>query len=138
MGEDGEAAFDQDTVFEVSHERTGRTFFLKNVISTVSVIGTSYSFRNAPHFLSLTPSETDLKDAQYQTDAVIDHYIYHENTAPFLARLFIQRLNVASNPTPMFVEAVATAFQTGMFVFNDETGSSATFGSGKYGDLAAT
>ncbi|KAL7542977.1 hypothetical protein ACHAXR_013016 [Thalassiosira sp. AJA248-18] len=125
--------FDQNTIFEVHEERTDRTFFLKNVVSTVNV-GRLYSFRNAPHFMSLVPSEADVKDAQYETEAVLDDYFYHENTAPFLARLFIQRFNVASNPTPAYVAAVATAFQTGIYVFNDAT----TFGLGEYGDLSAT
>lgn len=70
-------------------------------------------------------------------------YLYNENTPPFLARLFIQRFNVASNPAPAYVKGVATAFQSGLYTFDDGTGSGSsaattTFGSGEYGDLAAT
>lgn len=67
-------------------------------------------------------------DAQYETDAVLDHYFYHDNTAPFIALRLIQRL-VSSNPTPRFIESVATAFRTGMYL---------SFGTGQYGDLAST
>jgi hypothetical protein len=47
----GGAVIDKDTIFAVYEERTGRTFFLKNIISTVDVVGTQLSFRNAPHFM---------------------------------------------------------------------------------------
>jgi uncharacterized protein (DUF1800 family) len=51
-----------------------------------------------------------------------------DNTAPFLAYQFIQRF-VGSNPSPRFIATVATAFRDGEYE---------GFGSGKYGDLAAT
>ena len=71
------------------------------------------------------------RDAEFETDAVLDHYFYHDNTAPFLALRFIQRL-VSSNPSPRYVESVASSFRSGSF----KVGST-TFGSGKYGDLEA-
>lgn len=71
------------------------------------------------------------RDAEFETDAVLDHYFYHDNTAPFLALRFIQRL-VSSNPSPRYVESVASSFRSGSF-----TVGSYTFGSGKYGDLEA-
>lgn len=71
-------------------------------------------------------------DAEYETEAVLDHYFYHDNTAPFLALRLIQRL-VTSNPTPRYIRNVANAFKAGSY-----TASGISFGSGKYGDLAAT
>ena len=44
------------------------------------------SFRNPPHFMSLIPDyapygtgEQNVRDAQYETDAVLDHYFHHDN-----------------------------------------------------------
>jgi len=58
--------FDEHTIFEVYDVYTGRTFFLRNIISSVK-IGSSFSFRNAPHFMSMLPSETDIRDAEHET-----------------------------------------------------------------------
>ena len=169
------AVFDEHTVFEVYDVRTGRTFFLRNIISTVN-IGFSHSFRNAPHFMSMLPSETDTRDAEHETgkfkspllliflvhcsrpwcdsftakilthcsppydelvapstEAVLDNYLFHPNTPPFLARLLIQRFNIASNPSPAYVLAVATAFRFGSYSIEGTN-----FGSGNYGDLSST
>ena len=71
-------------------------------------------------------------DAQYETEAVLDHYLYHDNTPPFIALKLIQRL-VTSNPNPRYIQTVANAFKTGTY---DAGGIS--FGTGKYGDLAST
>ena len=71
-------------------------------------------------------------DAQYETDAVLDHYFFHDNTPPFLASRLIQRL-VLSNPNPRYIQVVANAFKTGTY-----SAGGTTFGKGKYGDLAAT
>ncbi len=60
------AVFDEQTIFEVADVRTGRKFFLRNIVNTVHV-GSGHSFRNAPHFMSMIPSETDTRDAQYET-----------------------------------------------------------------------
>ncbi len=60
------AVFDEHTIFEVVDVRTGQNFFLRNIVSTVNV-GSGHSFRNAPHFMSMIPSETDTRDAQYET-----------------------------------------------------------------------
>ena len=128
--------FDTETIFEFT-DRKGRTYFLKNMKETVLVKGitgsfTGYSFRNMPQFMSFVPSETNIRDAQYETEAALDHYFYHDNTAPFISSRLIQRLTI-SNPSPRYVEAVADAFETGLYVHG-----SYSFGSGKYGDLAAT
>ena len=67
------------------------------------------------------------------TEAVLDDYFFHQNTAPFIARLLIQRFNIASNPAPAYVAAVATAFRSGSYSRGGKT-----FGSGNYGDLGST
>ena len=71
-------------------------------------------------------------DAQYETEATLDHYFYHDNTPPFLALRFIQRF-VVSNPTPRYVKSVADAFKTGIYSVNGST-----FGGGSYGDMSST
>lgn len=121
---------DEDTVFEVV-DRSGRTQFLKNVRVTVTT-GSEFSFRNPPQFNSLVPTEFSVRDAQYETDAVLESFLYHQNTPPFVAYRIIQRLGL-SNPSPRYVARVARAFSRGIF---EQSGSS--YGTGKYGDLAAT
>jgi len=85
------------------------------------------------HFISLTDRE--LRDAEHETDAALDHYFYHSNTAPFLAIRFAQRFGI-SNPSPRYIERIAAAFRKGSFTYNDG-GSPIKYGSGTYGDLAA-
>jgi cullin-associated NEDD8-dissociated protein 1 len=75
-------------------------------------------------------------DAQYETEAVLDQVMYHNNTAPFLSIRLIQRLGI-SNPSPRYVQSVSSAFISGSYTtvgFND----SVSFGTGQYGDLSAT
>ncbi len=55
-----------------------------------------------------------MRDAQYETEAALDLYFYHPNTAPFIAFRLIQRFTT-SNPKPRYVKAVATAFRTGSY-----------------------
>ena len=131
---------DKDTVFEFVDEK-GRHFFLRNILEIVQVRGTggqttSSSFRNPPHFMSFVPSNTDLRDAQYETDATLDHYFYHDNTPPFLASRFIQRLVSQSNPTPRYIKSVSKAFISGSCTVNTSIGLH-TFGSGEYGSMEA-
>jgi|AntRauTorckE5430_2_1112549.scaffolds.fasta_scaffold01070_3 hypothetical protein len=70
-------------------------------------------------------------DAQFETEATLDHYFYHDNTAPFLALRMIQRLG-SSNPSPRYVLTVAMAFKEGKYTTNG-----VIFGNGDYGDLRA-
>lgn len=79
------------------------------------------------------------RDAYYETEDVIDHYLHNTNTPPFVAKLLIQHFGT-SNPSPRYIEAVATAFKDGLFVFEDPGSSINTiaFGAGAWGDLAAT
>lgn len=62
------------------------------------------------------------QDAQTDLDMALDSIFMHPNVGPFVSRQLIQRL-VTSNPTPGYVERVATRF-------NDN-------GAGVRGDLAA-
>jgi hypothetical protein len=128
--------YNTDTVFEFYDDK-GRLYFLANKASNVQIRDangsyTGFSFRNTPHFMNFIPAETALRDAQYESEAVIDHYFYHDNTAPFLSKRLIQRL-VNSNPSPRYIKAVSTAFKEGFYEANGKK-----FGKGKYGDLAAT
>ncbi len=55
----------------------------------------------------------------------------HPNIGPFVARQLILRL-VSSNPSPGYVQRVATAFNAGAF-----TSSGITYGTGNRGDMQA-
>jgi hypothetical protein len=83
------------------------------------------SFRNPPSLF--TRGDYASHDAEHETEALLDAYVNHDNTPPFVAKTLIQRF-VTSNPSPRYVKAVSTAFKTGKH--ND-------FGAGKRGDLAA-
>lgn len=119
------------SIFAVTDENGVRQL-RKNVKSTVRVTG-NMSFRNAVHFISL--SDPEARDAHDETDAALDHYFYHPNTAPFLAIRFAQRFGI-SNPSPGFVERIAMAFKTGSYTFGSGA-SAVSYGSNKYGDLGA-
>jgi uncharacterized protein (DUF1800 family) len=62
----------------------------------------------------------------------LDTLFNHPNVAPFLGRQLIQRM-VTSNPSPQYIQRVATAFANGRF-----TSPSYSIGSGQRGDLKAT
>ena len=123
---DSQYPFGKETMFEVTDEY-GRVLYLMNTESVVK-IGSNFQFRNTPSFYNVIP---EVRDAQYETEAALDHYFYHSNTAPFLALRFIQRFGI-SNPSPDFVERVSNAFKSG------KLDSMPSVGTGKYGDLAAT
>ena len=119
--------FSTDTVIEVT-DSYNRLHRFKNTREVVHLAGTHYSFRNTPSLMSVLNTEADARDAHYETQAALNHYFYHDNTAPFISHRLIQRLT-NSNPSPKYVEAVATAFRTG---------THEGIGSGMYGDLSAT
>ena len=129
----GGGSLSEDSVFRVVDENAVEKY-LMNKESTVTVGGSGIRFRNPPHFMSLHNEEP--RDAHYETDAALDHYFYHRNTAPFLALRFAQRFGI-SNPSPRYIKAIATAFKTGLYEV-EESDSTQSFGSGNYGDLAAT
>lgn len=121
------------SVFETTDE-TGRSILRTNKRSIVTVDGTKLTFRNPVHFLGLADAEE--RDAIQETDATLDHYFYHQNTAPFVAYRFAQRFG-NSNPSPRYTKVIADAFTAGSYVL--EVGDSTVeFGTGNYGDLAAT
>ena len=125
--------YSKETVFEVVNDHTGKVERRKNMRSTVSLTVSpteTLSFRTPVHIMSL--AEENERDAIYETEAALDQYFYHTNTAPFLAFRFAQRFGI-SNPTPTYIKAVVRAFKTGNY-----TSGGQTFGSGEYGDLAAT
>ena len=134
---------DIDTIFEVQVK--GKTIFFKNIESTVHILNSDndvlYSFRNPPHFIKFLEGDyvnsVDSRDAYHETDAVLEHYFHHPNVPPFLAIHFIQRFGI-SNPSPKYVEVVATAFRDGIYVYNNGIDPSITYGTGEYGNLGAT
>ena len=96
--------YTKDTIFRVRYR--DRDTFLKNMISTVKVNGSSgFEFRNPPHYLNI--AIRDQRDAIYETEDVLETYFHHPNVAPFLARRLIERFGM-SNPSPRYVQEVAT------------------------------
>lgn len=75
----------------------------------------------------LGPFPVSEAGARQDVEGLLDHLFQHPNTAPFVARLLIQRLTV-SNPSPGYIRAVAESF---------ESGRHGGRGSGQRGDLAA-
>lgn len=99
-----------------------------------------FSFRNPPGFNPFignlvdevgpyrASATWDVPHGEHETDALIDHLFEHENTPPFVALHMIKRF-VTSNPSPRYVELVASAFIEGAF-------NGITY-SGKRGDMKA-
>ena len=71
-----------------------------------------FEFRNPPVFLPTVYAEP--RQALAEVESLIDHLFHHPNTAPFISYRLIQRL-VTSNPSPAYVQAVASAFSTGQY-----------------------
>jgi hypothetical protein len=115
------------TIFEIV-DSNGISHFRRNIKSVVTI--GSLSFRNPVHFISI--ADPNIRDAQYETDAALEHYFYHPNTAPFLAIRLAQRFGI-SNPSPRYITAITTAFRTGIYA-----DGSTSIGSGEYGDMQAT
>ena len=103
-----------------------RSTYFANKASLVSMAGGRFVFRNPPKFHSfIRPS---IRDAEHETNALIDHLFWHKNVAPFMATRLTQRFT-SSNPSPRYVRTVVDAFRTGAH-------AGRTF-SGAYGDLGA-
>ncbi|MEO0606637.1 MAG: DUF1800 domain-containing protein [Pseudomonadota bacterium] len=66
-------------------------------------------------------------------DTALDTIFAHPNVAPFISRQLIQRFT-QSNPSPAYIQSVATAFETGSFAASNGR----QFGTGVRGDLQAT
>lgn len=102
--------FDETTIFSVATDHQ-QVLHLANKASTVSIRGSSaFKFRNPPGFMEM--HEPTMRDAMYETEALIDHLFHHPNVAPFISKRLIQRFT-SSNPSPRYVQAVSTAFRTG-------------------------
>lgn len=82
-------------------------------------------------FLGTTISAGTGGDESIQT--ALDTIFGHPNVAPFISRLLIQRFT-QSDPSPQYIENVATAFETGRFTAQ----GGRNFGGGVRGDLQAT
>ena len=129
--------FGRNSAFEIDDNVGNRRLF-KNLKSSVVLIKwdqaeySPFEFRNPVSFYDKSP---EVKDAQYETDAALDQYFYHDNTGPFLALRFIQRFGI-SNPSPSFVKRVSEAFRTGSYVINSGS-NSFSFGNNEYGDLSS-
>jgi len=121
--------YDTDTVFEVD----GRYWRnVRYVVEAKAPENATYRFRNPVEFTSWD-STRRVEEAYDEIEAVLDHLVHHQNTAPFFAIRLIQRL-VTSNPSRSYVKSVAQAFKRGTCV--DEDGKMVRF-SGKYGDIGA-
>ena len=116
------ADYDADTIFKVNHN--SRDIWLKNTDLTVTA--GEFSFRAPPtHMDFVQPSQIQ---AEYETDALIDHIAEHPNTPLFICRLMILRFTT-SNPSPRYLQVAAEAFKTGEY-------NGVTY-TGKYGDMGA-
>ena len=71
-------------------------------------------------------------DPVASVNAALDHLLAHPNVPPFVSRRLIQRL-VTANPSPAYIERVATAYASGRFEADTRS-----FGTGRRGDMAAT
>lgn len=76
---------------------------------------------------TLPAGQTALADL----NGALDNIFAQPSLAPFVSKQLIQHL-VTSNPSPAYVNRVATAFDAGRF-----SGDGATFGSGQRGDMQA-
>jgi len=120
---------DIDAVFQVT-DHTGKTCYRKNLLSTVFIRTTALSFLNPIHTISV--AEPNVRDVLAETEEAINQLFHNTNTAPFIAIRMAQRFGV-SNPSPRYVNEIATAFRMGRYSFAGES-----YGSGKYGNLGAT
>jgi uncharacterized protein (DUF1501 family) len=140
---DLENALSVTTIFQLPPvRRGGRVRYMRNRVSQITIAEEKFAFRNPPHFAPLLGEllDTDASWIDYHSDiqwtqpaeneveALLEHLVEHDNTAPFLAYRFIQQL-VTSNPSPRYVKNVVQAFRTGAY-------GNVQF-SGRYGDIGA-
>ena len=130
----GVEQWDEHTIFKTFNPIEYRF----NRLSTVR-LGEDFSFRNVPHFMSLKYASLD--DFTAEIDAMINMLLKHENVAPFVATRLIKHL-ITSNPSPRYIQAVATAFKSGKYGDGDGDGDGVgngnDIGSGRLGDMSAT
>ena len=73
----------------------------KNAISTVYIVGLGLSWLNPVHFVHLSDGSTN--EAHDETDAALDHYVYHPNTA-FQTGRQIQEMVVTNRVVDDFLQ----------------------------------
>jgi hypothetical protein len=117
------------SIFGVEIDGKWSYFWNKRNVVKIANGDTTYSFRNPPSLMKLLEQKS--VDAYHETEAVIDHYLNHGNTPPFIAKLMIKRF-VTSNPSSAYVSRAAEAFKKGQFETNG-----VIFGKGIRGDLEA-
>ncbi len=103
-----------DNQFTPKYHEFGEKFVLGTKIEAVDI--------------SDLTNEEQVAHGEADIDAVIDILMNNANIAPHVSRHLIMRL-VTSNPSPAYIERVATAFNDGLY--ND-------VGTGKKGDLKVT
>lgn len=105
------------------------TRYIESLYKPMRQIDSNYEFGEKT-FLGYTIAEnTPPRDNVRQA---IDVLVAHDSFPPFISRQMIQRMT-QSNPSPAYVERVATAFANGSFTAAD----GATFGDGRRGDMKA-
>lgn len=100
------STYSRMTMFEEEHSQTSKTFLGATLPATMT--------------------------GEESISAALDVLFEHPNTAPFLSKQLIQRMTT-SNPSPEYVERVATAFETGSY----RLPNNAMLGSGDRGDMRA-
>ena len=93
----------------------------------------AYTVAHQPGGKRFLGYETDTENPVEAIDGAVRHLFEHVNVPPFVGRQLIQKL-VTSNPSPAYVERVASAFAAGVFALP----SGATVGGGERGDMVAT
>ena len=89
-----------------------------------------YHSEGTKTFLGSTVAQYD--DGNQTISDALDILFEHDNVAPFVSNILIQRL-VTSNPGAGYVERVSEAFNTGLYTLPDGT----SVGTGERGDLSA-
>jgi uncharacterized protein (DUF1800 family) len=111
-------SYDQDTIEEFSRVFTGWTFAPQLATGIVNYRDPMRVFlqggfearhdKGAKTLLNGFPLPGG-QSAEEELNAAINNIISHQNTAPFISKILIQNL-VTSNPSPAYVERVATIF----------------------------
>ena len=129
LHKDSQGSLDRKTIFSYLANGTKR-MYLRNKLSMVTIPGTSSKFRNPARFNKFGDQylEVTNRDAWYETEDLLQHLFWHQNTAPFISYRMVQRL-ATSNPSPRYIYSVAKAFRTGRFGGRSY--------SGLYGDMGA-
>lgn len=99
-------------------------------IRPMEIVATSHSEREK-QFLGTTIAAGTPGDESIRV--ALDTIFNHPNVAPFISRQLIQRFT-QSNPSPAYIQSVATAFENGSFT----APGGQQFGTGQRGDLQAT